>query len=371
MKNIYLIIIVCVIFSFSCGKSKKNIVVNNTLSFLNAKMDSIGVSSIFHNFEYITLETNDESIMGEISKIIFYENKYYLLDRSKGKKIYVFDDKGNFIRSIGKKGNGPGEYSNLEDFTINENTGQIILLGFPSIVYVYDRQGQFINQKKLTKQALLWNICWHDRGYFLSSNHQSVLEGDEAYLIFDYDNDFNLQSSSIDVLPDYVTIPSFLTNPFLKNNDRVSYFDVFRSQIHYNINDAEKMECYNIDLDGKEVPLKLYANTQLFFTKQSEYRFFMDAIIENGILYMYFSNCGGSGISIIDIITGKSLSYGMNTWFPYRFLGYANDYFYTSVEPNTLKQYVNVNFSDSINMHPLTDDANPVIVKFKSKNIFK
>ncbi len=370
-KFIFLTIIICPIFFFSCKESKRNKEENDKLSFLKKEMDSIGFTKLFRDFEYITLETNDQSLLGSIKKIIVFDNKMYILDNSKGKKVYVFDNEGKFIRSIGKIGKGPGEYSNLEDFTIDKGSGQIVLLGYPSIVYVYDSLGQFVLQKKLTTQALLWNICRYDNGYFLSSNHQSVLKGDEAFLVFDYDNNFNLRSKSISVLPNYIAMPPFLTNPFLIDKDRVNYFDTFSSEFHYNIEYSKSSKCYKFDLEGKDVPIELYANPQKFFPKQREYCFYGDAIIENNVLYLYLFNCGSAEISIINIATRESFSYYINTWFPNNFLGYADNYFYSSVEPKSFKEYVNVDFSDSITKYPLTDDSNPVILRYKSVNVFK
>lgn len=372
MKNFFLhTIIICSFFFFSCKESKKNEDVKNKLSFLEKEMDSIGVTDIFHDFEYIALETNDESIIGEVSKILIYDNKYYLLDKTRGMKVYVFNDKGDFIRSIGKKGKGPGEYLNLEDFTIDESSGHIVLLGYPSIVYVFDSLGQFVKQKKLTDEAFLWNICRYDNRYFLSSNHQSVLKGNEAFLIFEYDNNFNLRKKSIDVLSENVAIPPFLTNPFLMEKDRVNYFDTYSSKIYTNIDNNQSSKCYNIDLEGRDVPIELYANPQDFFTTQGEYRFYAEATIENNILYMFLSNCGSPEISLIDIATGESFSYYLKTWFPYKFLGYAGNNFYSSVDPYTFNRYVNVTFSDSIARYPISDDSNPVIIKYKSIDIFK
>jgi hypothetical protein len=80
----------------------------------------IKIDEVFENFEYIPLETSDESIFGRINKLILYNHQFFILDNAKMKKVFVFNDDGSYSHTIGIVGKGPGEYTHIEDFAIDE-----------------------------------------------------------------------------------------------------------------------------------------------------------------------------------------------------------------------------------------------------------
>ena len=113
IRLVLLFLILYGIFKISsCKTTNKEI---ETLSFnlnqpdpsLNVKINSI-----------IRLETLDNALIGEVTKIIFYDDKFYILDRMIGKSLFVFDKNGNFL-SKAKRGRGPGECLDPWDFIID------------------------------------------------------------------------------------------------------------------------------------------------------------------------------------------------------------------------------------------------------------
>ncbi|MCK9413576.1 MAG: 6-bladed beta-propeller [Prolixibacteraceae bacterium] len=66
----------------------------------------------------IKLETSDSSLIGDITKIIFYKNRFFILDRMISKSLFVFDINGKFIAKT-RRGRGPGECVNPKDFMID------------------------------------------------------------------------------------------------------------------------------------------------------------------------------------------------------------------------------------------------------------
>lgn len=138
----------------------------------------------------ICLETTDESLLARVSKVVSYKNEYYLLDRSQ-KRLYVFDGNGRYMRCIGAVGAGPGEYVHLSDFTIDEENGRVAILDAPSNIYLYDLQGNFLESKKLDK-SMFRSIMSNKDGFVCTTNYSAYTEGDDAYLIYRFDKDFNL-----------------------------------------------------------------------------------------------------------------------------------------------------------------------------------
>lgn len=350
----------------SCKKLNKNDTQTLTLPLLENISDNLDLNIVFDEFEYVTLESTDQSLFGYLDKLIVDDNFFFILDKAKTKKIFVFSKDGAFIRTIGKVGKGPGEYTNIEDFTIDELTHDIIVLTFPSTVITYNYQGEFISQKKLTSNSLLWNICSYKDGYVCSTNHQSILKGDEAFLIFNFDKDFNLRGKLLDVLPLYIPIPPFISNPLLNVKDEIVYFDAFTSNVHFNVN-HKNLKTIHLDFGGKEVPFSTYADAGEFFTKQQEYCFLLESFIADNLLFIAFANCGTRYASIINLETNKAISSENFTWFPDKILYHKDNYFYSSSSALSIIDNDDITYKKKIRNYPLEYNSNPVVVRFKAK----
>ena len=99
----------------------------------------------FERIELIPLETRNDVLIGPVEKIVYYQNRFYVLDERPQYSIHVFDETGNFIFKIAKRGRGPGEYILPYDFVINPFTGHIDLLdAFNGRVVSYDLQGNHV-----------------------------------------------------------------------------------------------------------------------------------------------------------------------------------------------------------------------------------
>lgn len=69
----------------------------------------------------------------------------YILDDKFSQKLFVFDTTGKYLFCVGKKGRGPGEYREINDFAIYQDN--IIILSFKSAMF-YDLNGIFKFSRK-------------------------------------------------------------------------------------------------------------------------------------------------------------------------------------------------------------------------------
>jgi hypothetical protein len=143
MKNQIIIypIVCCLLFVFGCVK-KNNSIENIRISEEDLK-NEILLSDYIASIEEIPLETNDQSIIAQIDKVIFYKDNIFILDK-KGRSILQFTKNGQFISKLSAIGNGPGEYINLFDFDIYED--RIYALDYTQRkLMVYDLSFKYIN----------------------------------------------------------------------------------------------------------------------------------------------------------------------------------------------------------------------------------
>ncbi len=351
----------------SCNEKSRNDMNTKILYPINELSGSINANDIFCEFEYISLETTQQSLLGSVDRLIVYDDKLFVLDKAYSNKIFVFTKDGEFIRTIGKVGKGPEEYTNIEDFTINEDTKDINVLCYPSTVFIYNMKGNFIRRKKLASSALLWNISWYKDGYICSSNHQSVLKGKEAFLLFYYSLNFNIQKKMLTVLPKQVTLPPLISNPLLRNGDSLAYFDFFTSTLYRNVTGTD-FNSIQFNFEGNEVPIELYANSQEFFNKQREYCFFLDAIFFDNVFLSYFIYKGKQNVLRLDFDKNKKIVSECEKWFP-RLLFYRDSYFYSFMNPHWITKGHKFFNANNVTEYPIEANSNPVILRFKAKTL--
>jgi hypothetical protein len=133
---------------FSCNNEKKKQSEEseiNKKNLINLKIKGdihnlLQIDSIFNDITTIPLETKEECLIKEIVKVLFHGNKMFLQDEAQ--KLLVFDTNGKFLKEIGKKGKGPGEFLELRDFDIDKD-GNIYILDRKQILK-YNNDGTFL-----------------------------------------------------------------------------------------------------------------------------------------------------------------------------------------------------------------------------------
>ena len=69
----------------------------------------ISLADVFENARIVPLEDTEQSLIAQITHIVYYDDRFYVLD-GKQQKILCFDNDGKFVSTISKQGHGPGEY---------------------------------------------------------------------------------------------------------------------------------------------------------------------------------------------------------------------------------------------------------------------
>ena len=84
-----------------------------------AAMESVeNYQELIREIAFISLETNEHSLLSHIDKVVFHKGKFYIHDR-RFAALKVFSEEGKYIRSIGYIGRGPGEFPTLMDFMLD------------------------------------------------------------------------------------------------------------------------------------------------------------------------------------------------------------------------------------------------------------
>jgi hypothetical protein len=106
----------------------------------------LDITSLADSVRYIKLETTDESIIGIISQVIYYDGLFFIRD-NKSSSILVFEQTGKYKFKISKKGRGPGEYAEMTRMLLDRKNRRILIYDIHSrkmLYYTFD--GKFVKE---------------------------------------------------------------------------------------------------------------------------------------------------------------------------------------------------------------------------------
>lgn len=104
---------------------------------------------LIESINYVPLETNAESLLGHIDKIVTDDNFLFILDKQNALAMRFTKD-GKYLGSIGKQGNNKGEYESIADLSVDYRNKRICLLdpnGAQQLFYDYG--GNLVNEQPL------------------------------------------------------------------------------------------------------------------------------------------------------------------------------------------------------------------------------
>ncbi|RHJ79320.1 6-bladed beta-propeller [Parabacteroides sp. AM08-6] len=136
-----------------------------TIKVSNEIKEPMPSSELIEDFYYTPLETTDKSLFAYCNHIEFYDNKIYAFDRLGTEKLYLFDNKGKFLKSLGEKGGAPFEFYLPKSFAIDTKQEQLV---------IYD------NQKRKWMQFSLNGdyITSHDVPFRIGCNFKILSNGE-------------------------------------------------------------------------------------------------------------------------------------------------------------------------------------------------
>lgn len=133
------------------------------------------------SIKIIQLETTNECLIAEVTKVEVRNEEIFISDRI-NQKIFVFNSNGKYLKSIGKRGNGPGEIRNLGDFTFVEDS-LFVQDGYGKKYLIYNTNGDYLGSLPYTTHH--HDVISYDNIlYFVSNYFYSELG---FYNLFRYD----------------------------------------------------------------------------------------------------------------------------------------------------------------------------------------
>lgn len=115
---------------------------------LKDDVDVIEDSFLLGDYKVIRPELTDKAMISHVDKILLFENKIGVLDKSLA-SLFIFDMNGTFLYDIHRIGSGPGEYIQLLDVCLDTINRSFLFVTTPAARLYYDYSGHFLEKEPL------------------------------------------------------------------------------------------------------------------------------------------------------------------------------------------------------------------------------
>lgn len=143
--SIFIFLSVFIFFHTACREEKET-ESNFTHHFKLSKIeDSVPFDDLVENYRYIKLETNEQCLIGEVEKVLFYEDKLFILSGG----VFCFNLNGEFLYAINHRGKGPSEFLRIRGLSINNDTVYVYDNGLYKLLCFDSNTGKYLKYHKM------------------------------------------------------------------------------------------------------------------------------------------------------------------------------------------------------------------------------
>ena len=385
MKCIYAVILFP-FFLHSCqSRNKKEDALFSMENITRANLQTITVEVEDFNFEdlgnflevtsYIQLAA--EPLLASIQEIQIKNEKIYIHD--KFARIICYDMQGKMIFKIDAKGAGPGEYTDVNTFVINEQSRELIIYDNhkQSLLFYNADNGIFFKTQKLVKpdptaMASLGGVYYYDNRY-----HNNYANDTTLYYSLLISKDGTRMGQRYFPHNEAESSYHFTPGQPFSYNDSVLYYCKAFDSVVYELSPEGLKALYEIELPNPLPFSKIEDKADEWSLMKSEYSIGLEKICRcNDLLYFQFSKDGFLQLGLYDlaqkkqIYCGKRLTDKAGKSVPvFRLIdGVYKGKFWGIITPEAvdyaLSEEPNKNYPDIFrNYNPDTD--NPIIAFYK------
>jgi hypothetical protein len=308
MKYLFTFLIALVLYGCNFGE-KKHAGKTGNISIVRLEdtdTDPQLLTALIDSVTFLPLIEQDNFLFSRINKIIVRDRYIYLMDIRGSNSLLVFDEAGTFVRNIGTRGSGPGEYVKLTDFeTDSEN---IYLYDWQTMrMLKYDLQGNFIEAHKTPFCSRGFKIL--ENGKYLSAIEQE----NSKYQVIRMDSDFNVEISFLSFPDKYAEfIARSDINNMIHAVDGILSYTRFCNDIVYTFSEeGEFTGGILFDFGSKTVPEKYRNDYELFMEEGGgRFNYFQDTPFKLNQLWIGFAaHQGKSATFVYNTVSDKYYFY--------------------------------------------------------------
>ena len=252
--------------------NNKEIIDINITKALENKKDLL-LSELVEDVEILKLESNSECFMNNPAWMLYFGKKHILFFDLRKTQLFLFNRDGTFLRRIGKKGKGPGEYNGELIGTMSKDEKRIIISDRFSAarVIVYNLMGEMILQKDLSEyiptQTMEMSCDYDNLISFLPGRPFTPADGFSSVILFDLE--LNKVSEVLPRLNDENLLRGNLVHAELLSSKEGTFFwEMYRDTIFQYYEDGSSFPRFKFTVDKnfltKQVMTGGFAGRELY-----------------------------------------------------------------------------------------------------------
>jgi len=141
----------CVFCYWGCADSptqSRQVSQGHLISCNPAHNDFENLSQLVDTTFYLPLESPPEHLIGSCTRLLAWENRFYIVDKRKTRSVFAFDRHGKFLFQIRRVGRGPGEYTEPYAFIINKQARLLEIYDRTQRkILSFDMQGNYLRER--------------------------------------------------------------------------------------------------------------------------------------------------------------------------------------------------------------------------------
>lgn len=299
VMKINFVLLLSGLIMLSCTKQQTDTL--TSIAFEQTK--SLPVSEVLET-SFVKLSTSDDCLIGTITQAGEVNGQFLLLDGVVGKKLFLFQKDGNFLKQIGDSGSAPGEYAMPVSFSIDTFRQRLAIIdAVGRKVLYYDLSDyHFLFERKLpfSSSKMEWLsedvIAW----YTTSSS-----KGDNDGYIVLTDSAFQVKKRLL--RSDYKTAYYVGTTPKLyKSSDCLSVYKPFVSEV-YRIAEDSILLSYRLSFGNYEMaPIE-------FLKKEGGQKGNYIPALRNSSYIYYYSVFENDDLLLVPYYVDGTMYYGIHS----------------------------------------------------------
>ncbi len=229
---------------------------------------TINPFEVFDSIGVVKLETTSESVIGDIDRCYIVKDTIYVLDRLLSKSIKLFTMDGKYVRSIGERGNGPGEYTQATDMFVNDSLVLIFDQNQNKLIH-YTHDGRLLKDMNVpffaTQVAMLNNGKYLFVGSGLQNYHLDIIN----YNIWICDTNKIIESKGFYCYPLQGGLFSF--DGMKRSSEGEYYYTEITSDTVYRVNENGTLShMFLLDFEKGKLDLERYKNEKKYLRREWE-----------------------------------------------------------------------------------------------------
>lgn len=298
-RHLLLCLLLSIVFIVSIGCKRPNGNISSSDIILEPGETNLTFADIMRIDSWLEIKADSSLYVGNVKKIDAFESDYYILDNRNQNCVLRYSSDGYLINRIGTSGDGPGEYADIYDFTIDRKNKRVIILSSNSMIYTYNLDGDFLEKINLGNE-LLCNIAANDNGIMATTAFASLSPNGKKHLLYEFD--YQLKPSgewlpySDPLQPPY---PVIADNPLFSLGGNTYYFDNVNFIFYEYDAAADDVKTKAAFSLKNRMPKETYQNIMEFMSTQRDYNWIKDFIMTQSHYIVGYIFSGNYSIAVI------------------------------------------------------------------------